>query len=80
MRNRNAVSYLVHLGSNANLIYILATTLQDVRLELAKEEAVNAERGVLPKHKITSTGFFFAAFDIEEQQWVLFQHICLSTY
>ena len=46
----------------------LATTLQDVRLELAKEEAGNAARGVLPKHKITLTGFFFAAFDIEEQQ------------
>jgi len=50
------------------LIKSLATTLQDVRLELAKEEAVNAARGVLPKHKITLTGFFFAAFDIEEQQ------------
>lgn len=53
------------------LINNLATTLQDVRLELAKEEAVNAARGMLPKHKITLTGFFFAAFDIEEQQCVL---------
>ena len=50
------------------LIFFLATTLQDVHLELANEEAVNAARGVLPKHKITMTGFFFAAFDIEEQQ------------
>jgi hypothetical protein len=39
-----------------------------VRLELSKEEAANAARGVLPKHKITLTGFFFAAFEIEEQQ------------
>jgi hypothetical protein len=53
------------------LIFILVTTLQDVRLELAKEETANAARGVLPKHKTTLTGFFFAAFDIEEQQWVL---------
>jgi hypothetical protein len=42
-----------------------------VRLEIAKEEAVNAARGLLLKHKITLTGFFFAAFDIEEQQWVI---------
>jgi len=49
----------------------LATTLQDVRLQFAKEEAVQAARGVLPKHKTTLTGFFFAAFEIEEQQYVL---------
>jgi hypothetical protein len=67
MRNRIAVSYLLK-GYYIYLIKNLATTLQDVRLELAKEEAVNAARGVLPKHKITSTSFFFTAFDIEEQQ------------
>jgi hypothetical protein len=50
------------------LIKNSATTLQDVRLELAKEEAGNAAHGVLLKHKITLTGFFFAAFDIEEQR------------
>lgn len=69
MQNLNAVSYSVCYVGYTNLI--LATTLQDVHLELTKEEVVHATRGVMPKHKITLTGFFFAAFDIEEQQWVL---------
>jgi len=43
-------------------------TLQDLRLQLANEEALKAARGIMPKHKVTLTGFFFAAFDIEEQQ------------
>ena len=66
MRNPNAVGCFSINGPM--LIFFLATMLQDVRLELANEEAVNAARGVLPKHKITKMGFFFAAFDIEEQQ------------
>ena len=45
-----------------------ATTMQDVRLELAREEAQQLASGHLQRHKVTMTGFFSMAFDIEDQQ------------
>ena len=48
---------------------LLATTLQDVRLELAKEEAAEAARGRVSPHDITLTTFLTTALDLEEQQY-----------
>jgi hypothetical protein len=48
----------------------LATTLQDVRLELAKEEAAEAAKGCTSPHKVTLTTFLTTALDLEEQQYV----------
>lgn len=42
--------------------------MQDVRLELAREEAQQLASGHLQRHKVTMTGFFSMAFDIEDQQ------------
>jgi hypothetical protein len=54
-----------------------ATTLQDVRLELAKEDADEAARGVLSPHKTTLTSFLTLGFDLEEQQYVpVLQALC----
>jgi hypothetical protein len=49
----------------------LATTLQDVRLALAKEEAAEAARGRISPHKVTQTTFLTMALDLEEQQYAL---------
>ncbi|KAM6490236.1 hypothetical protein JOM56_014213 [Amanita muscaria] len=45
-----------------------STTLQDVRLALAKEEAAEAARGRISPHKVTQTTFLTMALDLEEQQ------------
>lgn len=49
----------------------LATTLQDVRLDLAKEDAAEAARGLITPHKMTMTAFLTMALDLEEQQYVV---------
>lgn len=63
------------MGDNSYLILILlridilpGKTLQDVRLELAKEDAVQAALGKLPRHKVSSAGFLMIGFELEESQ------------
>jgi hypothetical protein len=46
----------------------IATTLQDVRLELARYESRQLASGHIPRHKVTMMGFFSMGFDIEDQQ------------
>lgn len=48
-----------------------ATTLQDVRLELAKDDAASSARGVVSLHDVTPTAFLTTGLDLEEQQYVL---------
>ena len=48
--------------------FISATTMQDVRLELAQEETRQLASGHVNRHKVTMTGFFSMGFDIEDQQ------------
>jgi len=52
------------------LISIAGTTLQDVRLALAKEEAAQAALGKLPRHKISLSAFLFSGFELEDSQYV----------
>lgn len=47
-----------------------ATTLQDVRLELAKDDAASSAQGVVSPHKITLATFLMTGLDLEEQQYV----------
>lgn len=49
----------------------LATTLQDVRLDLAKEEAAEVARGRVSLHNVTLTTFLTTALDLEEQQYAI---------
>jgi len=49
----------------------LATSLQDVRLELAKEDAAEAAKGTTHANKMTFTTFFMTGLDLEEQQYVM---------
>lgn len=49
----------------------LATTLHDVRLELAKEDAVSLAKGTVFPHDITLTTFLVTGLQIEEQQCVV---------
>ena len=46
----------------------LATTVQDVRLELIQEEAHETAYGVLPPHKISASSFLTIGLELEEQQ------------
>ncbi|KAM6497206.1 hypothetical protein JOM56_007679 [Amanita muscaria] len=48
-----------------------STTLHDVRLELAKEDAAIAAGGVISPHKTTLTTFLMIGLDLEEHQCVL---------
>ena len=51
-----------------------------MHLQLAKEEATEAAKGVLPKHKVTLTAFLIAAFEIEEEQYVLHSFQQIDTF
>jgi hypothetical protein len=48
-----------------------ATTLQDVRLELAKDDAASSAQGVVSPHRVTLTTFLMTGLDLEEQQYVV---------
>jgi hypothetical protein len=61
------------------LILILATTLQDVRLVLAKEEAAQAALGRLPRHKTSMSSFLMTGFELEDSQCVEFLIIYLDS-
>lgn len=42
--------------------------MDEVKLELAKEEAVDAAHGVWHTHDVSPTKFLSVGFDLEEQQ------------
>lgn len=48
-----------------------ATTLQDVHLDLARNETLQLAAGYVPRHKVSMMAFFSMGFDIEDQQYVL---------
>ncbi|KIJ90114.1 hypothetical protein K443DRAFT_126586, partial [Laccaria amethystina LaAM-08-1] len=48
-----------------------ATTLQDVRLALAKEEAAQVALGNLPRHKMSLSAFLIAGFELEDAQYLI---------
>ena len=50
---------------------IIATTLQDVQLALAKEEAAQVTLGNLPQHKMSLSAFLIAGFELEDSQYVI---------
>ena len=48
------------------------TTLQDVRLQVANEEAAQAALGNLPRHDVSLGAFLMARFELEDSQYVFF--------
>ncbi|RXW11429.1 hypothetical protein EST38_g14426, partial [Candolleomyces aberdarensis] len=46
----------------------LETTLQDVRLQLAKEDANEAARGAVSAHQMSTSTFLITGLELEEQQ------------
>jgi hypothetical protein len=50
--------------------FFIATTLQDVRLVLAQEEAARVSLGTLPRHKISMATFLMTGFELEDSQYV----------
>jgi hypothetical protein len=57
------------------LISITGTTLQDVRLVLAKEEAALAALGKISQHKTSLSSFLMTGFELEDRQCVAFECI-----
>ena len=49
---------------------ILGLTLQDVRLELSKEEAAEASSSNCQTHKVSLTGFLTMGLELEDRQYV----------
>jgi hypothetical protein len=47
---------------------VTETTLQEIRHELAKEDAKEVAQGIQPLHQTSLTSFLTKAFDLEEQQ------------
>lgn len=64
----SGINYI--LPDASNNIYYLATRLQDVRLELAKEDADVAKEGAAAPHTISLTEFLMKGLELEEQQYV----------
>ena len=54
----------------SHLCLFEATTIQTIRLKLAKEEAAEAAAGKVPLHKVSLTKFLSTGFELEDQQWV----------
>lgn len=50
---------------------VLGTTLHDVRLELAKEDAADSAQGTVSPHRIALTTFLTTGLGLEAQQYVL---------
>jgi hypothetical protein len=47
------------------------TTLQDVRLELAKDDAASSAQGIVTPHSVSLTTFLTTGLDLEDQQYVM---------
>jgi len=65
------------LFSSWLLIPFIETTLQDVRLQLAREEAAQAAISELLQHKTSPLTFLMAGFELEDSQYVIFISISL---
>ena len=50
------------------LYIFLATTIQDIWLELAKEDSALAAQGILSPHETSLTSFLVIGLELEEQQ------------
>ena len=69
-RNPSAVRYITWSNVLVTNTFETATTLQDVRLELAKEDAAQATQAGTELPKLSLTGFFTTAFELEDCQCV----------
>ena len=49
---------------------IIAATLQDVQLVVAREEEAQIALGRLPRHKISLLAFLITGFELEDSQYV----------
>jgi hypothetical protein len=68
--SESALALTIYCLNPSADIYFLATRLQDVRLELAKEDADVAKEGAAAPHTISLTEFLMKGLELEEQQYV----------
>ena len=64
----NELSLILQHISDGN---VLGLTLQDVQLELSKEEAAEASSGNHQTHKVSMTGFLTMGLELEDRQYVI---------
>ena len=67
--NSESASTIYYLNPSAD-VYYSATCLQDVHLELAKEDADMGKEGAAAPHTISLTEFLMKGLELEEQQYV----------
>jgi hypothetical protein len=70
-KNQHRVRRIIPLLHPHCLRFLIAVTLQDVRLDLAKEEAAEAAGTRVALHNVTLTAFLMTGLDLEEQQYVV---------
>ena len=58
---------------------MIGTTLQDVRLELAREEAARSALGTIPRHEVSMATFLMTGFELEDSQCVIHPLVYLIT-
>ena len=66
-KNSENVSFYVQVPS-LTFNHSSETTLQDVRLQLTKEEGAKVALGMLPRHKVSLSAFLLAGFELEDSQ------------
>ena len=67
--------YVIHLSNGGNL----GLTLQDVRLELSKEEASQGSSSNLQTQKVSMTGFLITGLELEDRQYVNKFHASIAS-
>lgn len=62
------MNYLIFYPRNVSDNGNVGLTLQDVRLELSKEEAAESSAVNLPKTNVSMTGFLTTGLELEDRQ------------
>ena len=71
IKSREVVSLIsLRLYLLSNCYSFTETTLNDIRLQLAREEAAQVTVGELPQHSTSLSAFLMQGFELEDSQYV----------
>ena len=54
------------------MIHFIGSKVSEVRLQLTKEEAAEAEKGITAPHRVSASVFVRMGLELEDQQYVIF--------
>jgi hypothetical protein len=52
------------------MVFLSASKVSEIRLQLAQEEAAEAEKGQRAPHQVSASVFIRMGLELEDQQWV----------